>query len=169
MGTERRTIKLPERIRAKIDFGVPGGCWRWRARCLRGYGQVWWEGRSALAHRVVYEILAGIIPDGLELDHLCRNPGCVNPAHLEPVTGQENVRRSNAPAVARALVQARNATTSTGSVYGDFHAAKTHCPQGHAYAGDNLYRSPSGRRECRTCARSRGAAHRARKRRARGY
>lgn len=77
------------------------GCWEWLAtRTSNGYGQFWAGRYSATgqplldsAHRVVYEALVGPIPAGLELDHLCRNAGCVNPAHLEPVTHAENVRR----------------------------------------------------------------------------
>lgn len=75
------------------------GCWRWdRARNRHGYGVVTIrsEGRktSTTAHRLVYELLAGPIPPGLQLDHLCRNPTCVNPAHLEPVTNGVNHRRA---------------------------------------------------------------------------
>lgn len=60
----------------------------------RGYGKVWSEGRTALAHRVVYEALVGPIPEGLELDHTCKVKRCVNTAHLEPVTSDENMHRT---------------------------------------------------------------------------
>lgn len=70
------------------------GCWRWLGHCLSsGYGRV--GARGILAHRLAYEELVGPIPDGLEIDHLCRNRGCVNPAHLEPVTHVENLRRAH--------------------------------------------------------------------------
>lgn len=71
------------------------GCWLW-CKSMRsdGYGQVL-SGRAKIpAHRHIYERLIGPIPDELQLDHLCRNPRCVNPAHLEPVTQRENIRRS---------------------------------------------------------------------------
>lgn len=71
------------------------GCWEWQGYRIRGYGTFHYGGPK-MAHRVAYELLVGPIPEGLQLDHLCRNPPCVNPAHLEPVTPRENVLRSNA-------------------------------------------------------------------------
>lgn len=70
-------------------------CWNWQgARQSRGYGSFGIApGRTALAHRVAYEAMVGPIPDGMTLDHLCENKVCVNPAHLEPVTREENTRR----------------------------------------------------------------------------
>jgi hypothetical protein len=70
-----------------------GFCWEWTGRTDQGYGRVSIGGRQLRAHRVVYERLVGRVPDGLVLDHLCRNRGCVNPDHLEPVTNEENIRR----------------------------------------------------------------------------
>src|SRR5690349_8419011 len=71
-------------------------CWVWsRARDHAGYGGVYCDGHIVGAHRWVYQQLVGPIPDGLHLDHLCRNPSCVNPDHLEPVTVAENVRRGS--------------------------------------------------------------------------
>lgn len=103
-------------------------CWEWRgSRDQAGYGRVHWNGRSTRAHRVAYELARSPIPEGLTIDHLCRNRGCVNPAHLEPVTLRENILRGN-------TFQAAN-------------AAKTHCPQGHPYSFVNS----KGSRECQTC------------------
>lgn len=69
------------------------GCWIWIAGKNVGYGQYFAWGRMWGAHRFVYTLLVGPVPDGLELDHLCRVRACVNPDHLEPVTHEENVRR----------------------------------------------------------------------------
>lgn len=81
----------------------------------------------------MYEGLVGPIPDGFTLDHLCRNTSCANPAHLEPVTHEENVKRGRS---------------------GEGQALRTHCPQGHEYTDDNTYQH-GGRRFCRACHRER--------------
>lgn len=71
------------------------GCWEWTGAINdRGYGVVWWEGRSVGAHRAAWELAHGKIPRGLELDHTCRNRSCVRPEHLEPVTHPENMKRA---------------------------------------------------------------------------
>jgi hypothetical protein len=111
------------------------GCWLWTGGIApHGYGIFWFEGKSVSAHRWSWERANGPVPDGLELDHLCRVRHCVNPEHLEPVTRAENHRRGLSDAAARARQQ-----------------AKTHCPQGHPYSGDNLIKRPGDRRGCRTC------------------
>lgn len=74
-----------------FEIAADTGCWVWRGRTNRdGYGKI---GRQTLAHRAYYEALVGPIPDGLTIDHLCRNRACVNPDHMEPVPAVENVRR----------------------------------------------------------------------------
>lgn len=107
---------------------ITDGCWNWVGYAQRGYGVfekriagIRYRGR---AHRVVYELLVGPIPEGLTIDHLCRNTLCVNPDHLEPVTGAENVRRAN--------------------------AFRTHCIRGHEFTEENTYYRNGGRR-CRPC------------------
>lgn len=75
---------------------TPAGCWLWTGLKVAGYGRFSIQNKGIGAHRVSYEALIGAIPDGLELDHLCRVPSCVNPLHLEPVTGAENRRRARA-------------------------------------------------------------------------
>lgn len=87
-----RFATLEDRFWAKVD--VRGPCWEWTASTRYGYGQFMVGNRSMLAHRFAWQMLVGPIPDGLELDHLCRNPACVSPDHLEPVTHRENMRRA---------------------------------------------------------------------------
>lgn len=120
--------QLPAVIQEKVRVNQVTGCWEWVAALTNhGYGQVWWNGRNLGAHRVAYELLVGPIPRGRQLDHLCRMRSCINPAHLEPVTGQVNVQRGRKP-------------------------WKTHCPSGHPYdeANTKLYR---GNRYCLACQR----------------
>ena len=74
-------------------------CWEWAgAHDNHGYSKTSFEYRDMAAHRVAYELVVGPIPEGLTIDHLCRNRGCVNPAHLEPVTQRENTLRGVSPA-----------------------------------------------------------------------
>lgn len=86
-------MNLTERFESKI-FVAPDGCWLWTAAVNElGYGSFWFDGRMHKAHRIAYKIIRGNVSDDLDLDHLCRQPSCVNPYHLEAVTHTENVRR----------------------------------------------------------------------------
>ena len=86
---------LPQRLQSKISVDE-SGCWNWTgANKGNGYGNSWLNGKNQPAHRVVYQIAIGNIKEGLDLDHLCRNRGCVNPAHLEPVTRSTNLKRGD--------------------------------------------------------------------------
>lgn len=129
-----RLISDPDRFWAKVAKGEPNDCWLWIGwRNADGYGLIDDRPRTGVrrAHRVAYEFSIGPIPDGLQLDHLCRNPPCVNPRHLEPVTNQENTRRG-----------------AHGSLI-------TSCPKGHPYDDANTYVDPDGARRCRRCHRER--------------
>lgn len=78
------------------DCGYETPCWvclLWKDK--DGYGRIWHKGRNTPAHRVAWEKANGPIPEGLVIDHLCRNPSCVNPDHMEVVTAAENRRRSH--------------------------------------------------------------------------
>jgi len=80
---------------SRVNKSGPNGCWLWDgAHVGSGYGQASFGGVRQVAHRVAYELTVGPVPESLQLNHLCRNRGCVNPAHLEPVTASENKRRA---------------------------------------------------------------------------
>lgn len=129
---------LRERLLSKTVINRETGCWEWTAyRTRDGYGIIGVEGhRTARAHRVAYELIEGPIPEGLQLDHLCRVRYCINPAHLEPVTSRENTMRSPISLTA-------------------ISAAKTHCPAGHEYTLENTRYQANGR-VCRECGREHG-------------
>lgn len=74
-------------------MGARSGCWEFDGCLVQGYGHAWLDGKQVKVHRAAYEALVGPIPEGLVIDHLCRNTACYNPAHLEPVTNAENIRR----------------------------------------------------------------------------
>jgi hypothetical protein len=135
---------MPEwapRFWAKVDKSADHQpCWVWTGRLDCGYGRLGFYSRESgktavrMAHRLAYELLIGPIPHGMTLDHLCRNTACVNPAHLEPVSNSENVRRRKG-----------------------YHPKKTqtHCRRGHPYEGASQADPSclSGRQNvCRVCA-----------------
>ena len=131
------SIPVKERLLARLDKpDGDSGCWIWLGtRDWKGYGHlrlngtVKSPGKMAVAHRVSYELFVGPIPEGLHLDHLCRVTSCVNPAHLEPVTNAENMRRR--------------------------YALQTHCKWGHEFTPENIIWSRVTQRHCRECQRIR--------------
>jgi hypothetical protein len=127
---------LSDRIKAMVSVDS-AGCWIWQGSISPyGYGRLSVRGRSGMAHRVSYEEFVGVIPEGLELDHLCRVRSCVNPKHLEAVTRQVNVLRGiGSPAV---------------------YAKRTHCARGHLLGGDNVHHAA---RRCLACYKIRQAEY----------
>lgn len=131
--------RLAERLWAKVERS--DGCWRWKgSHTHNGYAQIHvkldrgkWS--ATVAHRLTYVLEVGPIGDGLVLDHLCRNRGCVNPYHLEPTTDLVNILR--------------------GTGFAARHAKKTHCPAGHAYDAANTHVDKRNMRHCRACDASR--------------
>lgn len=131
---DRDRLTVLERLDAST-VRHPGGCWIWTGTLYsNGYGSIYVDGRVSLTHRVSYEIRVSKVPEGLEIDHLCRVRSCLNPEHLEPVTHAENMRR----------------------------AMRTHCVNGHEFTAENTYRPADGKRYCRTCRRQRNREQRER-------
>ncbi len=126
------------RFWSKVLIDDSDKCWEWQASLCQGYGQFGGGGeavrpvseRSQRAHRIAWALLVGPIPDGLTLDHLCRNRKCVNPTHLEPVAERVNILRGFSPPAENALA--------------------TVCAHGHPLEGSNVYRWKH-RRYCRAC------------------
>lgn len=126
-------MTLAERFWSKVD--KTADCWAWTASLgSHGYGQFYLDGRPQGAHRVAWLLTNGLVPEGKELDHLCRNRACVRPEHLEAVPRRVNFLRGEHPTA----VAVRNGT----------------CVKGHPVSVENTYVKPSdGRRECRVCRR----------------
>jgi hypothetical protein len=142
----RRMRDTAERFWSHVD--TSGDCWLWTGS-LNGFGYARFSVTIAPRRRINYgahvwawEQEHGPVPAGLELDHLCRNRRCVNPAHLEAVSHQENVLRGVTLAASNLL--------------------KTHCPQGHPYSPENTYVLHHGngtQRQCKTCSNARATAY----------
>lgn len=140
---------LGHRFGTKLWYDPETDCIEWMAAIRPdGYGHFQNRGRNWLAHRMAYEIGVGPIPKGLTIDHLCRNRGCQNPEHLEPVTNRENLRR--------------------GEGFGAVNSRKTVCDNGHAFTPENTYIVLKGgvpaARYCKACNRARARKYAARKR-----
>lgn len=118
----------------KSSYGI---CWLWSGPGdKKGYVRFRNEmNKKAFIHRWSYELFVGPIPEGLTIDHLCRNTNCANPEHLEPVTRIENIARGT---------------------QGKYQRDKTHCYRGHPFTPENTYVNPEGHRSCRICGRVNG-------------
>lgn len=131
MGRPDNTIENAMRY---VDKETCSPCWLWFGTVSeRGYGKITVQYKDWLAHRYFYAQLKGSLIEGLTIDHLCQNKTCVNPDHLEQVTHQENNIRY------------------TSKIF--------ECKSGHPLEGENLYITPDGRRQCRTCRRIASSKH----------
>jgi hypothetical protein len=135
---------------SRVQIGAPDECWLWPTPEYNGYGRVSLNGKKTGVHRVAYQLAVGSIPPGSDIEHTCHtndntcfkrwdcpHRACVNPAHLEPVTRQENLRRAH----------------RLGTPVGQ--SGKTHCPSGHPYNKRNTQFRKNGHRVCATCNRER--------------
>jgi hypothetical protein len=127
------STKLSPEDRFWSSIVVVENCWHWTKKVSadNGYGHFKASGRTWLAHRWAYEHFRGIIPEGKQIDHLCRNRACVNPEHMEVVTALVNTGRGFSP----------SAITKRSGV----------CQRGHPMSGDNLGPGSYGRNMCRAC------------------
>ena len=140
LGVSRKHGSPEERFWRHVNKGGPvpkgrpelGPCWLWTGALRSGkYGHFGVNGKSVCAYRFSYELKHGPIPRGHQMDHLCVNPPCVNPDHVEPVTQRTNLLRS------RGFVAQK--------------AKQTHCRRGHEYNEANTHRRANGTRQCRAC------------------
>ncbi len=135
--------RLPPRFWAKVSPEPNSGCWLWTGAMGRAdYGRFSVDRRLRQAHRVAFAAIRCGIPDGLVLDHLCRQHCCVNPDHLEPVTNRENIAR--------------------GVSFASVNTAKRACPLGHPFDHENTRLNRGGARVCRECTRQHSRNARAR-------
>ena len=138
MAEPSKGLTLEQRIMRLVAV-TNSGCWQWTGAINRhGYGKLTVNAKTAQAHRVSYELFRGAIPNGLSIDHLCRNRACANPAHMEPVETRTNTLRGISHVAARAI--------------------QTHCKHGHEFTAENTYLWRTSR-ICKACAKERKTTH----------
>lgn len=132
-------VTTSDRFLSKVERDPITECWNWAAAMSdTGYGSFFDGAKTVGAHVFSYRLHVRDIPDGLEIDHLCRNHRCVNPTHLQPVTRRVNVERGFGPSA--------------------LNMRKTHCIHGHEFTAENTYTTRAGHRQCATCRTARNRA-----------
>ena len=131
MAQQRTEMELLQYLMSQV-YIANTGCWMWQGPLSNGYARFKHRQVTYPVHRYLWEYVNGLVPENLELDHLCRVPACVNPEHLEAVTHRENLMR--------------------GVRGNSFNTSKTHCPSGHEYTEENTYIPPGkAERQCKQC------------------
>lgn len=130
MMTDKDVIRFLSKISVSES-----GCWEWIGQLRKGYGIFSLKNQSKTAHRIMYELMKDVkLEKGVELDHLCKNRKCVNPDHIEKVSGKDNTLRGMGPTA--------------------INARRKECINGHEFTPENTYIRPDdGARDCKTCAR----------------
>lgn len=124
-------MKIKDGLRFLSKIEITGSCWLWKGATLKGHSQIHYNGKTIYAHRMSYEMFKGEIPEGMQIDHLCRVRHCVNPNHLEVVNNRTNSYR--------------------GYSFAGINHRKTHCAKGHEYSEENTTHRKNGRRVCKQC------------------
>ena len=140
-----RRMTPMQRFVRRIQVDPETGCWNVRGLNSKGYGTLALGGAHdpyTTTHRFSYELFFGPVPEGRQIDHLCRNRGCANPLHLEIVTQRVNILRGASPSAE--------------------NAKKTRCKHGHESTLENTY-TWRGMRHCRACGRIRQARYQKRR------
>jgi hypothetical protein len=126
-------MNILARLKRHIEPCLTTGCWLWvGAKNGKGYGRILVGRKNKYAHRVSFELYNGPIPKEKHIDHICRVPACINPAHLRLVTPREN-------------------SLENSDGVGAINMRKTHCPQGHEYTPSNTRGLSYNHRMCREC------------------
>jgi hypothetical protein len=141
---------LKKRFWSKVTIEETDKCWEWNAtKNPEGYGGFRANGKMEKSHRVAWGLMKGVIPDGLDVHHVCGNKGCCRPSHMEILTRLEHCHRDRSGGCS----PPRRHMERVPRGEAHYQLKKTHCPSGHEYSEGNTYISSRGKRYCRECRR----------------